>query len=518
MALSRHQSKRKVGGLFLSAENMITRILVHVPVPMRVHLILGVALIYTFIFLILAERQMTLLLDSDAEVSPDGRAFWENKSLVSHTMVWRWQDDDDDAPKNDNNNLSGGAATRSLDAQPTHGGNIHQYAKQTAPSDNNTVNIITKNGIVADGPSQQKVFVFPINLPTDEHKHVFVEGISKSAKLELCTDMLDKDPYWFVDINRAGFNEIEQAMERRTAILGPTRNQTIIYADWSDGGWDEDQLASLFSLASHHFGKGNVHYITRQHIDNRGIENVTYDDEFRNLGVKWKWHWDQEAAELGLGGRFKVARYSVRSDLVQSISNISGVHNMDGATTNLSVIPLLPRPKDAVSFWPPDRPEDDFSGIISTLRTSVSNLVFLLGSKEAGLNVTTTAGIIGEMAGTGRNQVDDAYVHALLEHKIVVVAQRDRWEGHYRLMEALAGGALVMTDPMHPLPYLLENGVNVIVYSSLKELKEKILYYVRHEKERLEIAVRGHNVAMNHHRSWHVMERIVLGNWTTEHF
>ena len=108
--------------------------------------------------------------------------------------------------------------------------------------------------------------------------------------------------------------------------------------------------------------------------------------------------------------------------------------------------------------------------------------------------------------------------YGLTNHKIVVVAQRDRWEGHYRLMEALSGGALVMSDPMHPFPYLILDGENIVVYSSLDDLKEKIRYYIRNERERLEIAARGHHVAMNHHRSWHVMERIVLGNWTSDYF
>ena len=76
MALSRQQTKRKVGRLFLSAENILP-----VPVSMRLHLLLGVALIYTFIFLILAERRMTLLLDSDSEVSPD-----EGERIISETL------------------------------------------------------------------------------------------------------------------------------------------------------------------------------------------------------------------------------------------------------------------------------------------------------------------------------------------------------------------------------------------------------------------------------------------------
>ncbi len=67
MALSRQQAKRKVDGFFLTAGNIVP---VHVK-PRRLHLILGLALVYTLIFLILAERQMTLLLGLNAEVFPD---------------------------------------------------------------------------------------------------------------------------------------------------------------------------------------------------------------------------------------------------------------------------------------------------------------------------------------------------------------------------------------------------------------------------------------------------------------
>ena len=104
-------------------------------------------------------------------------------------------------------------------------------------------------------------------------------------------------------------------------------------------------------------------------------------------------------------------------------------------------------------------------------------------------------------------------LHSLLQHKIVVTAQRDTYEDHYRLMEALVGGALVFTDPMHPLPYMLEDGKNVIVYNSIADLKEKILYYINDpvgQQERVKIAKKGYEVAMNHHRSWHVMERLIL--------
>ena len=368
-----------------------------------------------------------------------------------------------------------------------------------------------------DDNSRQNVFVFPPNLNEDEHKHIFVDGIIQSTRLDLSLDICDRNSYWFVDINRCTKNQLKRAMRKRNStIVNYKRNAVIVVlVDWSDYGREELELAELFLLASDFFGSGNVRFVTRQFMDNRNIQNISNDKEFSNYGIKWSW--DKEGKEFGLGGRIKVARYPVRSDLVSSISNISGI-KLDGSPASTSAISKRLRSKDVVSFWNTDDVTDPMQEdeLTTELRGSVSKLVASLGKGKTRLKAT--AGLFGERESEGRNNIDDAYVRALLNHKIVVVAQRDRWEGHYRLMEALSGGALVMSDPMHPFPYLILDGENIVVYSSLDDLKEKIRYYIRNERERLEIAARGHHVAMNHHRSWHVMERIVLGNWTSDYF
>ena len=117
----------------------------------------------------------------------------------------------------------------------------------------------------------------------------------------------------------------------------------------------------------------------------------------------------------------------------------------------------------------------------------------------------------------GRNKAQEPYTVELLQHKIVVVCQRDMWEDHYRLMEALAGGAMVMTDPMHPLPFKIEEGREVVVYRSIAELKKQVKYFLDHDEERLMIARSGYNAAMRYHRSWTWMERIIFGDWRKEH-
>jgi spore maturation protein CgeB len=77
-------------------------------------------------------------------------------------------------------------------------------------------------------------------------------------------------------------------------------------------------------------------------------------------------------------------------------------------------------------------------------------------------------------------------------------------------MEALAGGAMVMTDPMHPLPYHIKEGKHVVVYRSISELQKLVKYYLEHEKKRLKIARAGYKVAMRDHRSWNIMERFLI--------
>jgi len=101
----------------------------------------------------------------------------------------------------------------------------------------------------------------------------------------------------------------------------------------------------------------------------------------------------------------------------------------------------------------------------------------------------------------------------MLEHKIVVVSQRDLWEGDYRLLESLISGALVMTDPMSNYPLHIDDGVSIVVYHSVSELEEKILYYLSHDEERITIAMQGYKTAMSEHRSWHFMESLIFGNW-----
>jgi len=115
--------------------------------------------------------------------------------------------------------------------------------------------------------------------------------------------------------------------------------------------------------------------------------------------------------------------------------------------------------------------------------------------------------------GMGEGNVQEEYFSELLTCKIVVITQHDEFEDHYRLMESLASGALVMTDPMIAMPAGLVDKVNVVVYNSPSDLKKLIKYYLQpeNEKERKRIAEEGFKLVMGRHRCWHRLEELVFG-------
>jgi spore maturation protein CgeB len=103
----------------------------------------------------------------------------------------------------------------------------------------------------------------------------------------------------------------------------------------------------------------------------------------------------------------------------------------------------------------------------------------------------------------------------MLKSKIIVVSQRDGWEDHYRLMEAIVSGAMIMTDSMLSLPDGYQDGISIVEYDSARDLKDKVTYYLQHTSERQSIAAKGRRLAMTKHRSWHRMEELIFGTILT---
>lgn len=172
------------------------------------------------------------------------------------------------------------------------------------------------------------------------------------------------------------------------------------------------------------------------------------------------------------------------------------------------------RKKDLAHFWN----VSDYSHY-SFLRRQVSTIVTSLSGKRArGREIHTIVDVMGDVEKMEFNEIQSQYVEQLINVKVVVVAQRDEWEGHYRLLEALASGAMVFADKALALPDGLEHKKSVILYDSAKSLEDSLLYYLRPnlDKVRLSIARKGWQVAMGRHRSWHRVEEVLYGKPLTQ--
>ena len=209
--------------------------------------------------------------------------------------------------------------------------------------------------------------------------------------------------------------------------------------------------------------------------------------------------------------------YTVRTDLVHAIgSEILGMSTEANLTTPLDV---TERPIDVAHFY--TRQFDDGTrAYFDNLRNGVNAILLSLNGtaiygntcrQQQPRRLRVFVGLAGAHMKRGRNHAHPDYARQLLRSKIVVVAQRDQWVGHYRLMEALVSGGLVLADYTETLPKGLRHGESLILYSSFSELRRFILYYLHHDDERMRIAQRGWEIAMGYHRSWHAMEALLFG-------
>jgi hypothetical protein len=254
-------------------------------------------------------------------------------------------------------------------------------------------------------------------------------------------------------------------------------------------------------------GKKNIQCATRQITIGRNIilEGKSRDEPFSTYGVQR----DMSFFEPYGNGKLHVLRYPVRSDLFEvAIDILHDEYGINKTTTvnndlNLvnSLVTLPNRNIDAAHFHPVKGDKNN------VLRDAVTETMLEMGKT---MNLTTFGGQVGAMDTIGRSPPQKDYLRTMLKTKIVVVAQKAEWEGHYRLMEALLSGALVMTDPMHPLPIGYEDKKNVVIYHSLAELERLIIFYLENDKDRLRIARAGCELAITRHRSFHLMERLVF--------
>lgn len=329
-----------------------------------------------------------------------------------------------------------------------------------------------------------------------ESLHIEENGVKESKFLQLAENMDNFDPnvVWVGDTGYAfGWNlwcgeylqRILTARARREKLGLPLR-WPIYIVDFTDG-------------------------VTKQRCKDiekdMGTDYVKYFQ--RSVATRRHWDFDQNWIDVGKhipltagGVTYRHTPLVVRTDTIEALQQILTERGLDLS----SRLEDLPRPRDVAHFWPADW--TGVSNVSSILRTSVSRSISDFGPRE-GLNIFV--GLAGDAVRNGRRGVKTAYIEALLGAKIVVVTQRDDWEDHYRLFEALISGALVMTDRMLGMPAGLVNGTSILEFGSEADLEQKILYYLKHDSERKEIARLGREVAMTRHRTWHRIEDVIFG-------
>ena len=233
------------------------------------------------------------------------------------------------------------------------------------------------------------------------------------------------------------------------------------------------------------------------------VEQLVPNIRIAKRGIVKDRHWDQTWVQLGTlappdtactGGPAVYMPHTVREAFISQLRR-----------TKKPLSKVL----DVVHFW---RKGDNSH--YTHLREAVSTVVASMLGKMAGKRkIKSLVRTFGEDENMEVNLVQSRYVEQVLSAKIIVVAQRDEYEDHYRLMESLASGAMVMTDIMLGLPSGFQDKKNIIVYESAKSLEELILYYLnpKNERKRRSIAKKGWALAMGKHRSWHRIEELLFG-------
>lgn len=95
----------------------------------------------------------------------------------------------------------------------------------------------------------------------------------------------------------------------------------------------------------------------------------------------------------------------------------------------------------------------------------------------------------------------DALYDHLKQSKIVLNITRTHFYAaetgvNLRIFEALAGGCFLLTDYCEEVVELFDEGIEIETFSSAKELKQKVEYYLANPDKREEIAKRGHEKFM----------------------
>ena len=403
-------------------------------------------------------------------------------------------------------------------------------------------------------------------LPTDDSSspdsfdlfRFISEGIESSQRLRPAASAHEDGVVWVVDLSQVQCDyivkEATRAMttrlrEHRTAVQGglpspfgnpPERIAStgyrltsalrwkVVIIDFSDYGYvfDDDKYYDIDDFTidclrplSDLLGRRNIFLASREHVIGRNVtmKNTSDDEEqFGPLGNIIDYsqlhltHFMMNAVRHVDFGH----RSILEKCLEQEAAKLDSVGDQRRQEEEVD-FSTLPRKLDVAHFWKVGN-DDNITG---TVRNTVNSVVFSLGnSTETGMPLKIFAGHLGKDLGSYRSRdVTSILAQEMLRYKIVVVAQKDMYEGHYRLMDALLSGALVMTDSISLLPLFIIDKVSIVVYRSPAELRRSILYYLQdgHEEERQAIGRKGRDAALTHHSPAAWIERVIFGNWTS---
>jgi glycosyltransferase involved in cell wall biosynthesis/2-polyprenyl-3-methyl-5-hydroxy-6-metoxy-1,4-benzoquinol methylase/Flp pilus assembly protein TadD len=102
----------------------------------------------------------------------------------------------------------------------------------------------------------------------------------------------------------------------------------------------------------------------------------------------------------------------------------------------------------------------------------------------------------------------DEMAGAYAQSKIVFNACVNR-DVNMRVFEAMASGALLITDEADGLEDLFEDGVHLVIYRDDKDALDVIDYYLRHDEDRERIALAGMSSVLERHTYDHRLQEIV---------
>lgn len=78
-----------------------------------------------------------------------------------------------------------------------------------------------------------------------------------------------------------------------------------------------------------------------------------------------------------------------------------------------------------------------------------------------------------------------------------------------RVFEALACGGFLVCDNQPDVTALFEDGQDLVIYKSLEDLREKVMYYLAHDQERHAIAANGQHKVLTAHTYRHRVARML---------